>query len=257
MSDAKEVELTPANRIAQASMVVAEQVGMSFLSDVYRFPASSQGHVQIARNDGLLKFDGPVDEYVKTSMMYKQDETTKEIGTWNHTETLDGNLRTQETIDQVNRGFLLDVLLTGKLGSHTDFKAPDGSLQLKMDGFTVLTPSDKPGTVPPGGKWPLPVTGDVYVSDWTNTLKAPDNTYLGEVHLTAKPVPGQGNSLDIIAIYTRTAAPIGTNPPVITPLGSVEMVVTVDPNTQQSADYQLFVKNPPPPQADAVNATDN
>jgi hypothetical protein len=250
MSDAQYVELTPANRIAQAGMVLVEQVGMSLLSDAYKFPENSKGQIKTVGNDNILKFDGPVDETVKTFMMYKQDEKTKEIGTWNHTESIDADGKTQATIDQVNRGFLLDVLLTGKLGSHTDFKGPDGAVQIKMDGFTVLTPKDlTPGSSPPGGSWDLPMKGNVYVADSTNTISTPDGKYLADLHLTAKP-GAERNTLDIIATYTRKLDP----PPVVLPgqpvpgptqLGSVEMVITVDPNNQKNADYQLIVKNPP------------
>jgi hypothetical protein len=251
MSDARNVELTPANRIAQASMVLVEQVGMSLLSDAYKFPESSKGHIKTVNDAGLLKFDGPVDEYVKTSMMYKQDEKTKQIGTWNHTECLDADGKTQATVDKVNMGYLLDVLISGKLGSHTDFKGVDGGVQIKMDGLEQLTPHDtSPQPTPPPGGWSLPMTGNIYIADSTNKISAPDGTYIADVQLTAKPGTDR-NTIDIVAVYTRKVDPPpvvvpGTPPPQPIALGSVEIIVTVDPNTHKNADFQLLVKGPPP-----------
>jgi hypothetical protein len=235
MSDAQNVELKPEDRMAQAGIVLVEQVGMSLFSDAYSFPKTTQGHMQTVDRDGTLKIDGPVDELVKTSMMFKKDESTTQFGTWNHLEATDGSGKSLAKVDQVNMGFLLDVLLSGKMGSHTDFRGSDGRVQFSLDGLTVLTPHDSSaGTM--SGKT-LPDPGKPYTNDTTSTIKDADGNYVGDVHVTARPT-GKGNVLDINATYNYKD----------TYVGDIEAIITVDPANHNKASFEIKkAYNPPPP----------
>lgn len=237
MSDAQNVDLKPEDRMAQAGIVLVEQVGMTLLSDAYKFPQSTTSHIKAA-DDGTLTIDGPIDETIKTSMMFKKDDKTTQFGTWNHTEMADASGKTFAKADQVNMGFLLDVLLTGKMGSHTDFRAADGSILFSLDGLTMLDPRDRsPGTMTGRS---LPDPGKPYTNDTTSTVKDSAGNYLGDVHIVAKP-DAQGNVLDIMATYKYKN----------TYVGDIEAIITVDPKDHHNATLKIMKEyNPPPPPPD-------
>ena len=219
MSEAHDVELKPADKLAEAGIMLVQQAGMSLLSDSYQFPQALRGKITPDDKDGSLNVQGPFNESLKTFMKERHDEKTTYFGTWTHTDVMDQSHRNISTKDEVNGGEMMVVLATNRLGSHTDFKRADGSLQFKMDGQTQLTPKDG------------------VIRDATNVFTDENGNYIGEMHLVAKPVAG--NMLGIAAQYKYHD----------TYLGDVELVMTLDPNTQySSADIQLAKKyNPPPP----------
>ncbi|MBX9693156.1 MAG: hypothetical protein K2Z81_12275, partial [Cyanobacteria bacterium] len=149
----------------------------------------------------------------------RHDTGSTYFGTWTRTDVMDRMHRSLSSKDEVNGGDFLVVLANNRLGSHTDFKLPDGSLQFQMDGQTQLTPKDG------------------VIRNSANTITDAQGNYLGDVTLIAKPVAG--NVLNVTASYKFKD----------TYLGDVELVMTLDPSTQySSADIKLQQKyNPPPP----------
>lgn len=213
-----EVELKAADRLTEAGILLTEQVGMSLVSDAYKFPQVQRGSIKPEGNDGTLKIEGPVHQLVRTSMKERHDEGSSYFATWTHSDLMDPIGRSLGSKDQVAGGDFLVVLTNNRLGSHIDFKGQDGSTKLQMDGQTQLTPKDG------------------VIRDAINIISDANGNYLGEVHLVAK--PSQANVLNITASYKFKD----------TYLGDVELVMTLDPNTQyKSADIELRQKYNPPP----------
>lgn len=236
------LDLQSTDRMAQVGNVLVEQAGMALLSDAYKFPQVTEGHIQSVTADGVMKVDGPFNEYVKTAMMFKTDDRTSEFGTWNHTEIVDLNGRPLSKVDMTNMGVinpfsnskLSNVLLTGKLNSHTDFWAPDGSKQFSLDGWSKFDPKDfSPGGMK-GNQYPD--LGTPYATDTTNTISDPKGNYLGEFHLVARQ-KDRPNVLGITATFMRSG----------TYMGDVEAVLTVDPAKRDCATFQITRKYAPPP----------
>lgn len=219
MSDIQNVEMKPQDRIAQAGILLVEQAGMALVSDAYKFPNTSTGHIQSIGNDGTLKIDGAFNETVKTTMKARHDDKSTYFAIWNHTDVVD-SLGQSHNVDQINGGDFLTVLVNNRLGSHTDFKANDGSTQLQMDGQTAFTPKDG------------------VINDSSNVIKDAAGNYLGEVHIVAKPTQNP-NVLGIAAQYKYHDIY----------LGDVGALITLDPNSgYKTADFQIEqVYNPPPP----------
>jgi hypothetical protein len=241
MSDAQNINLKPEDRMSQVGMILAEQAGLSLLSDTYKFPETNTGHMQVT-TDGLMKIDGPLDTYARTSMMFKKDDKTTQFGTWNHTEFLDQNGNATAKVDQVNMGFLLDVLITNKMGSHSDFTGADGKPMLSLDGMTMMTPKD--GSAGALGGTALPDPGKTYTNDSSYTIKDAAGNYLGDVHMMAKP-KGAANVLDITAAFSVKGNYVG----------DIEEIITVDPNDHSRSSFQLLQEyNPPPPPPPAAPA---
>lgn len=218
MGESHDVEVKPADRLAEAGIVLVQQAGMALLSDAYQFPASNTGKITPSGNDGTLSIQGPYSEYVKT-FMKERDDGKAYFGTWTHTDILDAQKKKVSAKDEVNGGDFTVILVNNRLGSHTDFKDGNGGLLFQMDGQTQLTPKDG------------------VIRDAVNVLSDSSGNYMGEVHLVAKPVAG--NVLGIVAQYKHHDAY----------LGDVELVMTLDPKTNYtSADIQIAKKwNPPPP----------
>lgn len=213
-----EVEMKAGDRLAEAGILLTEQAGMALISDAYKFPQVQRGTIKPEGNDGTLKIEGPVHQLLRTSMKERHDEGSSYFATWTHSDVMDPIGRSLSSKDQIAGGDFLVVLANNRLGSHTDFKAADGSTKLQMDGQTQLTPKDG------------------VIRDAINTITDANGNYLGEVHLVAKPT--QPNVLNITASYKFKD----------TYLGDVELVMTLDPNNQfKSADFQLQQKYNPPP----------
>lgn len=234
MGEAQEIDLKASDEIAQAGMVLVEQVGMTLLSDAYKFPKSSGGKME-TDDLGTVKIDGAVDQVIKMKMLYKQDEASKYIGSWNHLDIEDSSGVPMMTVDKVNGGYLLDILLTNKLGTHADFRGANGDLKVQMDGRTALIPHD--ATKPAEGSNFNNVVPNMGVADSTSTIKDPDGNYIGEMRLLAKPKKGADNVLDIVASYSKGE----------TQLGSVQMILTIDPKNVRKGDYKIIMHDPPPP----------
>ena len=176
-----DVDLKPADRIAEAGVMIVQQAGMALLSDAYQFPTVTGGKISPEGADGTLKVEGPFNELLKTFMKERHDDKSTYFGTWTHTDVMDRMRRNLTGKDEVNGGDFLVVLANNRLGSHTDFKLPDGTLAFQMDGQTQLTPKDG------------------VIRDATNTITDSAGNYLGEMHLVAKPTAG--NVLNVTAQY--------------------------------------------------------
>ncbi len=244
MGEAQEIDLKASDEIAQAGMVLVEQVGMTLLSDAYKFPKTSGGKME-TDDLGTVKVDGVVDQVIKMKMLYKQDEASKYIGSWNHLDIKDSTGVPMMTVDKVNGGYLLDILLTNKLGTHADFRGADGQLKVQMDGLTALIPND--AAKPAEGKSLNNMVPNMGVADATNRIKDADGNYLADMRMVAKP-KGEGNVLDIVATLSRGE----------TQLGSVQMILTIDPKNIKKGDYKIIMHDPPPPEppAPAPKGTD-
>ncbi len=226
MGESHDVEVKPADRLAEAGIVLVQQAGMALVNDAYQFPVVSSGKIVPSGNDGTLSVKGPYDEYLKTFMKQRDDGKTY-FGTWTHTDILDSQKQKNSVKDEVNGGDFTVILVNNRLGSHTDFKDANGDTLFQMDGQTQLTPKDG------------------VIRDSINVLSDNAGNYMGEVHLVAKPVAG--NVLDVTAQYRYHD----------TYLGDVELVMTLDPKTNYtSADIQIAKKwNPPPPPPPVAPAT--
>jgi hypothetical protein len=242
MNEVKYVDLKPADRMTQAGLAIVEEAGMAFFSEAYKFPEVTTGHMRTVDNQGTLKIDGPVNEFAKTSMIFKADDSTTQFGTWQHTEMIDASGHVLQKIDLVNMAKInpfndLDlepVMITGKMGTRTDFRGPDGAVQFSLQGKTIYDPRDySPGGMS-GNKLPDP--GKPYTHDSRNTITDAAGNYVGDIALVAKPV-GQGNVLDITAKFSSKGNYIG----------DVEALITVDPYDQRNADFQIRRKYDPPP----------
>lgn len=242
MGEAQEIDLKASDEIAQAGMVLVEQVGMTLLNDAYKFPKTSGGKME-TDDLGTVKVDGAVDQVIKMKMLYKQDEASKYIGSWNHLDIKDSTGIPMMTVDKVNGGYLLDILLTNKLGTHADFRGSDGRLMVQMDGRTSLIPND--AAKPAEGKSLENMVPNMGVADASGTIKDPDGNYLGDIRLVAKP-RGSGNVLDIVATMSKGE----------TQLGSVQMILTIDPKNIRKGDYKIFMHDPPPPPPAPLPGTD-
>ncbi len=226
MGQSNDVDLKPSDRLAEAGIMVVQQAGMALLSDAYQFPQVTNGKMAPEGNDGTLRVEGPFNELLKTFMKERHDNNSTYFGTWTHTDVTDRLGRSLSSKDEVNGGDFLVVLTNNRLGSHTEFKRADGSLQFQMDGQTQLTPKDG------------------VIRDSVNTITDAAGNYIGEVHLVAK--PSQANVLNINAQYKFRD----------TYLGDVELIMTLDPSTNyQSADIALSKKYNPPPPPPPVPAT--
>lgn len=218
MSEVKDIELKPADRIVEAGVLLAEQVGMSLVSDAYKFPEIQKGSIKPEGNDGTLRIEGPVHQLVRSTMKSRHADQGTYFAVWTHTDVSDRMGRSLSSKDQVAGGDFLVVLVNNKLGSHTDYKSADGKLQMQMDGQTLFTPKDG------------------VIRDITNTISDGQGNYMGEMRLVAKPV--QGNVLSIAAQYKFKD----------TYLGDLELSFTLDPNTNYtSADFEIKQSYNPPP----------
>jgi hypothetical protein len=234
MGEAQEIDLKASDEIAQAGMVLVEQVGITLLNDAYKLPKMSGGKME-TDDMGTVKVDGVVDQVIKMRMLYKQDEASKYIGSWNHLDIKDSAGVPMMTVDKVNGGYLLDILLTNKLGTHADFRGANGDLKIQMDGRQSLIPHD--ATKPAEGKTLENMVPSMGVADAASTIKDPDGNYIGDIRLLAKPKKGTDNVLDIVATMSRGE----------TQLGAVQMILTIDPKNIRKGDYKIIMHDPPPP----------
>lgn len=138
------------------------------------------------------------------------------------------------TVDKVNGGYLLDILLTNKLGTHTDFRGADGQLKVQIDGRQSLIPND--AAKPAEGTSLQNMVPNMGVADASGTIKDAEGNYIADMRLLAQP-KGEGNVLNIVASYSRGE----------TQLGSVQMILTIDPKNIRKGDYKIIMHDPPPP----------
>lgn len=219
MANIENVDIKPQDRIAQAGILLVEQAGMSLLSDAYKFPEQTRGHIDSVGADGTLQMSGSVNETIKSTLVAKHEEHGSYMGLWNHTEIKDQRGNTQ-TVDQVMGGDLLVVLTNNRLANHIDFKDSNGQLQYQMEGQTQFTPKDG------------------VINDSSSTISDADGNYLGEMHIVAKPSAKQRNGLEITATFKYHD----------TYLGDVGAFMILDPDKQyRSADFQLVQRYDPPP----------
>lgn len=219
MANIENVDIKPQDRIAQAGILLVEQAGMSLLSDAYKFPEQTQGHVDSLGGEGTLNISGPVDETLKSSLVAKHEDRGTYMGLWNHTEIKDKQGNSQ-VVDQVMGGDMLVVLVNNRLANHIDFRDNSGQVQYQMEGQTQFTPKDG------------------VINDSTSTISDANGNYLGEVHIVAKPSAKQPNGLEITASYKYHD----------TYLGDVGAMMLLDPTNQyHSADFQLVQRYNPPP----------
>ena len=228
MANVENIDIKPQDRIAQAGILLVEQAGMSLLSDAYKFPEQTRGHIDSVGADGTLQIDGSADETMKSSLLAKHEDRGTYMGLWNHTEIKDRQGKTQ-VVDQVMGGDMLVVLVNNRLANHIDFKDDNGQVQYQMEGQTQFTPKDG------------------VINDSTSTISDASGNYLGEVHIVAKPAAKQANSLEITASYKYHD----------TYLGDVGAIMILDQqNHYRSADFQLLQRyNPPPPVTPTAPAT--